>query len=48
MIGIPGAVEMDVVIRAPSNRMVHLKPLVGRILNTLASLPPGQLCEVGG
>ena len=37
-----------VVIRAPSNRMVHLKPLVGSILNTLASLPPGQLREVGG
>ena len=36
-----------VVIRAPSNRMVHLKPLVGSILNTLASLPPGQLREVG-
>ena len=28
--------------------MIHLKPLVGSILNTLASLPPGQLREVGG
>ena len=37
-----------VVIRAPSNRMVHLKPLVTSILNALASLPPGQLHEVGG
>ena len=37
-----------VVIRAPSNRMVHLRPLVGSILNTLASLPPGQLRVVGG
>ena len=37
-----------VIIRAPSNRMVHLKPLVGSILSTLASLPPGQLREVGG
>ena len=37
-----------VVIRAPSNRMVHMKPLVGSILNTLVSLPPGQLGEVGG
>lgn len=36
-----------VVIRAPSNRMVHLRPLVGGVLNTLASLPPGQLREVG-
>ena len=34
-------------IRAPSNRMVHLRPLVGGILDTLASLPPGQLGEVG-
>ena len=37
-----------VVIRAPSNRMVHLKSLVSNILNALASLPPGQLHEVGG
>ena len=37
-----------VVIRAPSNRMVHLKPLVGSILNTLASLPLGKMREVGG
>ena len=37
-----------VVVRAPSNRMVHLRPLVGRILSTLASLPPGQVREVGG
>ena len=37
-----------VVIRAPSNRMVHLKPLVSSILNALTSLPPGQLHEVGG
>ncbi|MCY4077200.1 MAG: DUF5615 family PIN-like protein [Acidobacteria bacterium] len=37
-----------VIIRAPSNRMVHLRPLVGSILNTLASLSPGQLRVVGG
>jgi len=37
-----------VIIRAPSNRMVHLGPLVGSILNTLASLPSGQLRVVGG
>ncbi|MCY4508406.1 MAG: DUF5615 family PIN-like protein [Acidobacteria bacterium] len=37
-----------VVIRAASNRMVHLRPLMGRVLNTLTSLPPGQLRVVGG
>ena len=36
-----------VIIRAPSNRMVHLRPLVASILNTLASLPAGQLRVVG-
>ena len=36
-----------VVIRATSNRMVHLRPLVSGILDTLASLPPGQLREIG-
>ena len=37
-----------VVIRSASNRMVHLRPLVSGILDTLASLPPGQLCEISG
>ena len=37
-----------VVIRAASNRMVHLRPLVSGILDILASLPPGQLREIGG
>ena len=37
-----------VVVRAPSNRMVHLKPLLGSILNTLESLSPGQVRVVGG
>ena len=37
-----------VVIRAPSNHRGHLKPRVGSMLNTLASLPPGQVREVGG
>jgi hypothetical protein len=44
----PSALRLRiVVIRAPSNRMVHPRPLVGSILNALASLPPGQLREVG-
>ena len=36
------------IIRAPSNRMVHLEPLVENILTTLRELKPGQLREVGG
>lgn len=36
------------IIRAPSNRMVHLRPLVASILQTLAAMSPGQLREVGG
>lgn len=32
-----------VIIRAPSNRMGHLRPLVNSILTTLATMPPGQL-----
>ena len=35
------------IIRAPSNRMVHLRPLVGSVLETLDAMPPGQLREVG-
>ena len=35
------------IVRAPSNRMVHLKPLVGSILQALGELQPGQQCEVG-
>ena len=35
------------IIRAPSNRMVHL-PFVDSILKTLAAMSPGQLREVGG
>ena len=35
------------IIRAPSNRMVHLRPLVNSILMTLAAMSPGQLREVG-
>ena len=36
------------IIRAPSNRMIHLRPLVDGILQTLAAMSPGQLREVGG
>ena len=35
-------------VRAPSNRMVHLQPLVPAILDALAALKPGQLHRVGG
>jgi len=33
---------------APSNRMVHLQPLVPAILDALPGLKPGQLRRVGG
>ncbi len=36
------------IIRAPSNRMVPLRPLVDSVLKTLAAMSPGQLREVGG
>ena len=36
-----------VVLRAPSNRLVHLRPLVPTILHALAALAPGQLTHVG-
>jgi hypothetical protein len=35
-------------VRAPSNRMGHLEPLVPAILDALAVLQPGQLLRVGG
>jgi hypothetical protein len=35
-------------VRAPSNRMVHLQPLVPAILDALPALKPGQLHRVGG
>ena len=34
-------------VRAPSNRMVHLLPLVPAILEALPVLKPGQLHRVG-
>ena len=30
------------VLRAPSNRLVHLRPLVPAILDALTALPPGS------
>lgn len=34
-------------VRAPSNRMVHLQPLVPAILDALPALKPGQLHRIG-
>ena len=34
-------------LRAPSNRMVHLQPLVPPILDTLPAVKPGQLHRIG-
>ena len=35
-------------VRAPSNRMVHLQPLAAAILDALPALKPGQLQRIGG
>ena len=35
-------------VLAPSNRMVHLQPLVPSILEALPKLKPGQLQRIGG
>lgn len=35
------------IVRAPSNRMAHLKPLVDSILQALEGLRPGQVREIG-
>ena len=34
-------------IRAPSNRMTHLEPLVPAVLDALPRLEPGQLQRIG-
>ena len=34
-------------VRAPSNRMVHLRPLVPAILDAIPTLKPGQLYRIG-
>ena len=36
-----------VVVRAPSNRMLHLRPLVPAILDAIAVAGPGQLQRIG-
>jgi hypothetical protein len=35
-------------VRAPSNRMAHLQPLVPAVLDALPTLKPGQLHRIGG
>ena len=35
-------------VRAPSNRMVHLLPLVPAILDALPALTPGRLQRISG
>jgi hypothetical protein len=35
-------------VRAPSNRMVHLQPLIHAILDALPALKPGELHRIGG
>ena len=35
-------------VRASSNRMVHLQPLVPAILDALPALKPGQSHRIGG
>lgn len=35
------------VLRAPSNRLIHLRPLLPAILDALTALVPGQLRHVG-
>jgi hypothetical protein len=35
------------VLRAPSNQLVHLRPLVRAFLYALTALAPGQLRHVG-
>ena len=37
-----------VVIRAVSNRIEHLLPLVGEVLSAIQSVPMGALLRVGG
>jgi len=34
-------------VRPPSNRMIHLQPLVPESLNAISALKPGQLHRIG-
>ncbi len=36
-----------VIVRATSNRMLHLRPLLGALLEALTDLQPGELRRVG-
>ncbi len=36
-----------VIIRAPSNRLVHLRPVVPAILGALSDIQPGEVRRVG-
>jgi hypothetical protein len=37
-----------VIVRAPSNRMQHLRPLVPAILSAIGGVKPGRVQRVGG
>jgi hypothetical protein len=36
-----------IIMHAPSNRLVHLRPLVGALLHAIESVNPGELQRVG-
>ena len=36
-----------VLVRAPSNRLTHIRPLLADILTALADIQPGELVRVG-
>ena len=36
-----------VLLRAPSNRMLHLRPLIPFVLEALRKIKPGQLISIG-
>jgi hypothetical protein len=44
---LPGLPFGVLVLRAPSNRLIHLRPLIPDILDALKSLVPGQVRVIG-
>ncbi len=44
---LPGLPFGVLLLRAPSNRLLHLRPLVPTILDILSRLSPGQLHRIG-
>jgi hypothetical protein len=36
-----------IVLRAPSNRLVHLRPLIAALLRAIEAAKPGELQQVG-